>query len=243
MRIPIVGAVFLAVFVFGQETKVYKMGEAVTSPAVLYKTDPPYSEEARLAKVIATVIVQLVVTPQGKTVDFKILQSAGFGLDEQSIASVKQWRFKPGTKDGAPVFVEVNVKVNFSNFDPNAGASSLLFDLAAGETRPVLIEGTAPTLPVDSAGQRLEAKLTVSNTGEVKLVEQVSGSGPWIEDAVAKIKRWRFTPALKNAAPVSVKGVYSLVPNATVSPPPAPPESPTAAIHKPETQATPVPSP
>lgn len=88
MRIPIVRAAFLAVFVFGQETKVYKMGEAVTSPAVLYKTDPPYSEEARLAKVIATVIVQLVVTPQGKTVHFKIQWRSVYDLRSRNAGSL-----------------------------------------------------------------------------------------------------------------------------------------------------------
>jgi protein TonB len=35
------------------------------------------------------------------------------GLDEKAIDAVSQWKFKPGTKDGAPVTVIANIEVNF----------------------------------------------------------------------------------------------------------------------------------
>jgi protein TonB len=35
------------------------------------------------------------------------------GLDQQAMAAVSQWRFKPGMKDGKPVPVYANVEVNF----------------------------------------------------------------------------------------------------------------------------------
>jgi outer membrane biosynthesis protein TonB len=34
-------------------------------------------------------------------------------LDEKAIEAVRQWRFRPGLKDGEPVAVVVNVEVNF----------------------------------------------------------------------------------------------------------------------------------
>jgi periplasmic protein TonB len=35
------------------------------------------------------------------------------GLDEQAVAAVKQWKFKPAMKDGQPVAAQVQVYANF----------------------------------------------------------------------------------------------------------------------------------
>ena len=37
-----------------------------------------------------------------------------FGLDQQAIIAVKQWRFRPGTYKGQPVPVLVNVELTFT---------------------------------------------------------------------------------------------------------------------------------
>jgi periplasmic protein TonB len=34
-------------------------------------------------------------------------------LDEKAVAAVKQYKFKPATREGRPVPVEVNVEVDF----------------------------------------------------------------------------------------------------------------------------------
>ena len=36
-----------------------------------------------------------------------------YGLDAQAVTAMKKWRFKPGTKDGKPVAVEVMVEMSF----------------------------------------------------------------------------------------------------------------------------------
>jgi protein TonB len=38
------------------------------------------------------------------------------GLDENAVAAVKQYRFKPATENGKPVAVYLNVEVNFEIF-------------------------------------------------------------------------------------------------------------------------------
>jgi len=37
-----------------------------------------------------------------------------YGLDEQAIKAAKQWRFKPGTKDGKAVAVRVSLEMTFT---------------------------------------------------------------------------------------------------------------------------------
>jgi len=37
-----------------------------------------------------------------------------FGLDEQALKAVREWRFKPGTRFGQPVPVQVSIAVSFT---------------------------------------------------------------------------------------------------------------------------------
>jgi periplasmic protein TonB len=53
------------------------------------------------------------VTSARYVADVKVLRSLGLGLDEQAVAAVKQWKFKPAMKDGQPVAAQVQVYANF----------------------------------------------------------------------------------------------------------------------------------
>jgi TonB family protein len=92
---------------------VYRVGNGVTPPLLVFKKDPDYSEEARKAKYQGVVTLYVVVGLDGKVTDVRVVHSLGLGLDEKAIDAVKQWLFKPGTKDGKPVRVSATVEVNF----------------------------------------------------------------------------------------------------------------------------------
>lgn len=94
----------------------YRVGGGVTSPRILYAPDPEFSEEARKAKYQGTVVLWLVVGPDGRAHEIRVQSSLGMGLDEKAIEAIHQWRFEPGRKDGIPVTVQVNVEVNFRLF-------------------------------------------------------------------------------------------------------------------------------
>jgi protein TonB len=91
----------------------YRIGGGVSSPSVLSKVEPEYSEEARKAKWQGTVVLQLVVDEHGLPKDPKVTRSLGLGLDQKAIEAVMKWRFKPGMKDGKPVPVIATIEVNF----------------------------------------------------------------------------------------------------------------------------------
>jgi len=92
---------------------VYRVGGGVTAPIVLSKKDPEYSEEARKAKYQGTVLLAIEVSPNGTASNIKVMRSLGLGLDEKAMEAVRQWKFKPGYKDGKPVTVAATIEVNF----------------------------------------------------------------------------------------------------------------------------------
>jgi periplasmic protein TonB len=92
---------------------IYRAGNGVSKPELIHKVEPEYSEEARKAKFQGVVILYIVVDQNGNAVNPKVMKSLGLGLDEKAIEAVKQWKFKPGYKDGKPVAVAATVEVNF----------------------------------------------------------------------------------------------------------------------------------
>lgn len=93
---------------------VFRVGGGVSPPTVLSRVEPQYSEEARKARYQGTVVLEAIVRRDG-TVDIqRVVRSLGFGLDENAIQALKQWRFRPGTRNGIPVDVSLNIEVNFN---------------------------------------------------------------------------------------------------------------------------------
>ncbi|HEY1272986.1 MAG TPA: energy transducer TonB [Terriglobales bacterium] len=91
----------------------YKVGGGVSAPRAVYSPDPEYSEEARKAKYQGTVVLWMVVGPDGRAREIRVQRSVGMGLDEKAIEAVKTWKFEPARKDGQPVAVQINVEVSF----------------------------------------------------------------------------------------------------------------------------------
>jgi TonB family protein len=83
-------------------------------PSCVYCPDPKYSEEARKAKYQGTVVLQAVITPDGRATDIQVVKGPGLGLEEKAVEAVKQWRFKPAIGPaGKPVPVIVPIEVTF----------------------------------------------------------------------------------------------------------------------------------
>lgn len=91
----------------------YRIGKNVTPPKAIFAPDPKYVELARLSKFQGITLLELTVTAKGNPADVDIIQPIGFGLDDEGVAAVKTWRFKPATVNGQPVPVRINVEVSF----------------------------------------------------------------------------------------------------------------------------------
>lgn len=95
---------------------VYRIGGGVRAPVVIAQVDPEFSEEARKQKFSGNVLVDLIVDEHGDPTHVRVARGVGLGLDEKAVEAVRQYRFKPATKDGRPVKVELSIEVRFEIF-------------------------------------------------------------------------------------------------------------------------------
>jgi protein TonB len=91
----------------------FRVGGGVSPPIPIYKIEPEFTEAARKAKYQGTVLVAIVVDADGHVRDPRIVKAVGLGLDEKALEAVRQWKFKPGMKDGRAVPVYAQIEVTF----------------------------------------------------------------------------------------------------------------------------------
>jgi len=92
---------------------VYEIGNGVSAPKPVSMPNPEYTDKARKKKLNGTVIVAMIVTPEGKVRDVKVIKSLEQSLDQQAITAVRTWKFEPAMKDGTPVAVHLKAEVSF----------------------------------------------------------------------------------------------------------------------------------
>jgi protein TonB len=88
----------------------------VSSPRLIRKVDPEYTSGAMRAKLQGTVFLEAVVQADGTVGDVRVIRSldSTFGLDQNAIKAVRQWRFEPGSQAGKPVPVIVSIELTFT---------------------------------------------------------------------------------------------------------------------------------
>ncbi len=96
-----------------QSARIYKVAQLQTPPKVVSKVEPGYTDDARNAKMQGTVVLSLMIDPQGQPHNIRVTRSLDKGLDQQAIAAIEKWHFAPGVKDGKPVRAAATIEVNF----------------------------------------------------------------------------------------------------------------------------------
>jgi len=198
-------------------------------PAVILtpveRIEPEYSEEARAAGLEGIVFVSVILSPDGTPADARVESPLGLGLDEKALDAVRRWRFSP-TLIGAPPPVTVPISFvlpsKFSRWHL-VGAS---FQPPDGVTRPVFL--TEPYPPgagisnkaidegwVISAIPRsalVKIQFDVEKNGVPTRFRVLSASAElWGDEAIAVLRRWRFTPGAKDGESVAVPCTVDLV--------------------------------
>ena len=76
----------------------FRVNSEVTVPRMQSSPDTEFSESARRDKYQGEVELRLTVAEDGQVRDVCVSQSLGEGLDEKSVAAIRNWKFEPGTE-------------------------------------------------------------------------------------------------------------------------------------------------
>jgi periplasmic protein TonB len=89
----------------------------VSEPACLYCPEPPYTDDARKAKLQGNVTLRVLIGADGRAARIQLVQGLGLGLDEQALQAVRSWRFVPA-RDARrqPVPTWVTIETRFQLF-------------------------------------------------------------------------------------------------------------------------------
>ena len=72
-----------------------------------------YSGVAMQAKIQGKVEMRAVVLRDGQVGLVEVVKSLDPELDRQAVIALRQWEFKPGTRDGKPVAVRITTEMSF----------------------------------------------------------------------------------------------------------------------------------
>lgn len=92
------------------------LAPGTTAVPIPGQTPPPrYPATAMRRGVTGTVLVRVEVGADGTPTDVQVAQRSGSrDLDRAAIDAVRDWRFKPGQRDGQPVTSVVTIPIDFS---------------------------------------------------------------------------------------------------------------------------------
>ena len=65
--------------------------------------DPAVSRADLPPGVQGDVVVEVTIDEQGNVVELKLIRGIGYGIEDRVLATLRQWRFRPASKDGTTI--------------------------------------------------------------------------------------------------------------------------------------------
>ncbi len=188
-------------------------GNGVTSPTLLSMVDPRYPEAELAAGRAAEVHVEAVVAVTGEATDLRVVKSAGAAFDDAAVDAARQWRFRPGARDGQSVPVLVTIILEFRT---RPSEEQKLFDSAhregaAGLINPVKLSGRAPQYTSDAMRAKIQGEVEVEivvladgRVGAARIVRSLDTQFGLDQAALDAARQWSFQAGTLNGERVAV---------------------------------------
>jgi TonB family protein len=85
----------------------------VTPPSLLSSVEPEYPEYARKKKIEGICLIALIIDAKGNPQNIRLINGLDPGLDANALEAVKRYKFKPATRNGMPMAVQITVTVQY----------------------------------------------------------------------------------------------------------------------------------
>jgi TonB family protein len=140
--------------------------------------------------------LRVIVDTQGNVESAEVEKPIGYGLDEKALETVKTWKFRPATRNGVPVRVQLTMEIAFGlSAPPPAFTTTAIVHRDPPYTSKALKkrgEGTVTLL------------VRIDKDGNVIGVDETSmklGDG-LDKGAIQTVKTWKFQPVKFRGEPV-----------------------------------------
>ena len=195
--------------------------DRLVPPKVIERVEPEYSDEARLVSLEGTVRILCEIGEDGSLRDVSVKQGLGLGLDEKATEAVRKWKFAPGTFDGRPIAMQITVEVEYSRGSERTSRWHLggaEFHPPEGASRAFIRSATFPSgNHLSAQAEAMVLRAPAARSFKATIYFEVDEQGVprrfgidtltlpgFGEDAIAFLRNWRFTPGLKDGAPIAV---------------------------------------
>ncbi len=171
---------------------------AMTPPSLIESTAPLYTSGAWDQGIEGIVTLEIRVDSNGNIEVLRVIKGLGYGLDENAIAAVRQWKFTPARRNGVPVEVISQVDVQF-----NIRSRDAVRMRDGGVTPPKIVNRVEPQYSSEARTRRISGTVVlealVTKDGRVDILRVVRGLDYGLtENAINALKQWRFEPGKKN---------------------------------------------
>lgn len=84
------------------------------APVVAFQVNPVYPEKLLKARESGKVIVEFIVSINRSVESAKVVKSSNIAFNNNAVAAIMLWKFKPAINNGKPTRVRIRQTLNFS---------------------------------------------------------------------------------------------------------------------------------
>jgi protein TonB len=93
---------------------VIAIADADTKPVAIQRVPPHFPTAERRAGMPGYAITDFIVTTEGRVAQARVIEASDNAFAAAALQAVSQWRFRPATRNGAPVACHMQVPIKFA---------------------------------------------------------------------------------------------------------------------------------
>ena len=174
-----------------------------------------YPSKARKQRIQGTVVAMMLVSETGDVENVELFKADAI-LSQAVEEAIREWKFKPVTKDGSAVPVIAKATFNFVLGNENqqiapeiAPATDFPQQIRASDGVMQVLSKVNPEYPAAAKANHVQGVVTLSivirKDGTVTDVEVESGPAELTAAAVDAARQWRYRPYLLFGRPVEIQ--------------------------------------